>query len=210
MTLLSSTDGPILPCAAELLEGREVTWLLVVSPFFDGEATALRWLIDRMHPKELRLLAAEGVQLDPARVEEALASSDRGFVLEFVGDSRPLHGKALLFEGSCGEALLAGSPNLSSAGLLRKAGTRGNFELATFQVGVAGEFSVLFEDKIGSPVDIATLRPRKPIAPSHRVAPLVVGSGMDPGGHAARRPCRTRRGGRYHLGAVGTARQMGG
>lgn len=71
-----------------------------------------------------------------------------------------------------GEALLAGSPNLSSAALLRKAGTRGNFELATFQLGKVGEFSPLFQDKMGPPVDLAALHPRKPVARSNRVEPL--------------------------------------
>lgn len=172
ITLLSSSDGPILPRAANLLGGREVTRLLAVSPFFDGNAAALQWLIDHVRPKELDLLVADGVQLDPVRVEETLASSSRASVLEFLGLGRPLHGKALLFEGPWGEALLAGSPNLSSAALLKKAGTRGNFELATFQVGEAGEFSSLFQDKIGPPVDLADLHPRKPVARSNRVAPL--------------------------------------
>lgn len=171
-TLLSSADGPILPRAAELLEGRETTRLLVVSPFFDGSAAALQWLVDHVCPEELSLLLAEGVQLDPERVDQTLASSNRASVLEFLGDGRPLHGKALLFEGPWGEALLAGSPNLSAAALLSKAGTRGNFELATFQVGEAGEFSSLFQDKIGSPVDLAAIHPRKPISRTNRVAPL--------------------------------------
>jgi hypothetical protein len=120
----------------------------------------------------LELLVSDGVQLNPGRVEEALASSNRGTVRKFAGDGRPLHGKALLFKGPWGEALLAGSPNLSSAALLSKAGARGNFELATFQVSKMGEFSPLFEDKIGPPVDLAALHPRKPIAKSNTVALL--------------------------------------
>lgn len=172
ITLLSSSDGPILPRAVNLLGGREVTRLLAVSPFFDGNAVALQWLIDQVRPKELSLLVADGVQLNPVRVEEALASSSRTSILEFLGRGRPLHGKALLFEGSWGQALLAGSPNLSSAALLNKAGTRGNFELATFQVGEAREFSQLFQDKMGPPVDLAALHPRRPIARSNLVAPL--------------------------------------
>ena len=172
VTLLSSADGPILPRVAELLRGREVSRLLVVSPFFDREAAALKWLVDHLRPKDLRLLATDGVQLDPAHVEATLASADTGRILEFLGNGRPLHGKALLFEGPWGEALLAGSPNLSSAALLRKAGARGNFELATFQEGKAGDYSSLFEDKIGPRVAVADLHPRKPIARSNRVAPL--------------------------------------
>lgn len=172
ITLLSSSDGPILPRAVNLLGGREVTRLLAVSPFFDGNAAALQWIIDHVRPKELDLLVADGVQLDPVRVEETLASSRRTSVLEFLGFGRPLHGKALLFEGPWGEALLAGSPNLSSAALLKKAGTRGNFELATLQVGEAGKFSSLFQDKIGSPVDLTALHPRRPVARSNKVAPL--------------------------------------
>lgn len=97
MTLLSSSDGPILPRAVDLLGGREVRRLLVVSPFFDGNAAALQWLIDHVRPKELSLLVAEGVQLDPVRVEQTLASSNHGSVLEFLGVGRTLHGKALLF-----------------------------------------------------------------------------------------------------------------
>ena len=172
MKLLCSSDGAILPRATKLLNGREVSRLLVLSPFFDRKATALRWIVDNVRPRELTLLATEGVQLDSALVNDALSSLGGGFIRRFAGDGRPLHGKALLFVGPWGEALLAGSPNLSSAALLKKAGAHGNFELASFQIGKEGQFSTLFEDKIGPPVDLEDLHPRQPAPRRNRVAPL--------------------------------------
>ncbi len=170
--LLCSSDGAILPRATSLLTGREVSHLLLISPFFDRKATALRWLVDNVGPRELTLLASEGVHLDPASVKDALSSQGRASIRRFMDDGRPLHGKALLFVGPWGEALLAGSPNLSSAALLKQAGTRGNFELASFQFGEAGQFSTLFEDRIGPPVDLEDLHPRQPAPRRNRVASL--------------------------------------
>jgi hypothetical protein len=171
--LLCSSGGAILPRVKNVLGQRKVEHALVASPYFDANASALRWLIDNMSPRKLELLVDEGVGLDPARVEEALAAIGHGSaVLRFVGEGRPLHGKALLFAGPWGEALLAGSPNLSSAALLGHAGSDGNFELATFQLGSAGEFSSLFDDKRGAPVKLREVRAHRPSLPVKRVSPL--------------------------------------
>ena len=170
--LLSSSDAPILPRVKELLGDREVDEILMASPFFDANASALRWLIDTVSPAELTLLVEDGAQLDPSRVGEVLATMDGAATTRrFLGDGRPLHGKLFLFRGSWGEALLAGSPNASSAALLEPAG-RGNFELATFRVGIAGEFSALVDPKIGEPVNLQHISVRRPHLIGPTVAPL--------------------------------------
>jgi hypothetical protein len=61
---------------------------------------------------------------------------------------------------------------LSSAALLGRAGGDGNFELATFQLGSAGEFSFLFDDKRGAPVNLREVRSHEPRFPVNRVSPL--------------------------------------
>lgn len=168
--LLSSSDAPILPSVKALFGDREVDEILLASPFFDADASALRWLVDAFAPAELTLLVEDGAQLNPARVEEVLATmGGAATARRFLGDGRPLHGKLFLFRGPWGEALLAGSPNTSSAALLERAG-RGNFELATFRFGIAGEFSVLVDERIGEPVSLQHISVRIP----HLIGPTVM------------------------------------
>lgn len=174
LQLLSSSVAPILPRVKDLIAGLKVDEILVASPFFDADASALRWLVDNFSPERLTLLLDDGAQLDSARVEEVLATiSGEGSVRRFVRAGRLLHGKLLLFKGSWGEALLTGSPNASSAALLGRAGRgRGNFELATFRFGATNEFSALVEDRIGEPVSLQQLNLRRPYLIEQRVSPL--------------------------------------
>jgi hypothetical protein len=172
--LLSSSEAPILPRVKELLEGRKVEELVVASPFFDADGSALRWLIDNFEPERLTLLVDDGAQLDPIRLGEVLeALGDAASVRRFLRDGRPLHGKLLLLRGDWGEALLTGSPNLSSAALLSRAGrSRGNFEVAVFRSSPNGNFSALIEDRIGGPTNLEQIRSRRPYLPEPKVSPL--------------------------------------
>jgi hypothetical protein len=172
--LLSSSVAPILPQVKALLGGLVVDDILVASPFFDADASALSWLVDNFFPEHLTLLVEDGTHLDPARVGRVLATMDgESSVRRFVGVGRSLHGKLVLFKGPWGEALLAGSPNISSAALLSRAGRdSGNFELATFRSGVAGEFSALVDEKVGEPVNLEHISPRRPYLIGPAVSPL--------------------------------------
>lgn len=172
--LLSSSDAPILPRVKALLGGRKVEEIIVVSPFFDANASALRWLIANFSPERLVLLVDDGAQLDVAHTGEALAMLNGGSAIRrFVREGRPLHGKLLLLRGVWGEALLTGSPNASSAALLERAGWgKGNFEVATFRSGAAGEFSTLVDNKIGELVSLHQMRLRRPHLIGPKVSPL--------------------------------------
>lgn len=172
--LLSSAHAPILPGVMDSLDGLEVDEILVASPFFDADASALRWLVDNFSPQRLTLLIENGAQLDPACVGEVLTTMGvESSVRRFLGNGRPLHGKLFLFKGAWGEALLAGSPNASSAALLSRAGRgRGNFELATFQFGITDELSALIEDRIGEPVSLQQISFQRPNLIVPKVSPL--------------------------------------
>jgi hypothetical protein len=182
--LLSSSEAPILPRVRDMLAGLDVEEIVVASPFFDANASALRWLVENFAPERLTLLVDDGAQLEPANVGEALAVMGGGSAIRrFVGEGRPLHGKLLLFRGTWGEALLAGSPNASSAALLERAGRgRGNFEVATFRSGAAGEFSALVDDRVGEPVSLHQLRLRRPHLIGPRISPLELEAAWVSGG----------------------------
>lgn len=173
LPLLCSADGPILERAIELLQDREVDRVTVASPFFDADGAALSRLIERTEARELVMLVDEGTSLDPQRTEHVLSQSGAHTrVLRFEGAGRPLHGKAVLFEGPWGEALLTGSPNLTSAAMLSTAHAGGNFELATVRFGEQGALSPLLEEKAGDEVDLGEINARKPVYVALRADPL--------------------------------------
>jgi hypothetical protein len=126
--LLTSLEVPVLDQLPAPAGGTDQ--LVVVSPFYDRHGSALAGVLERLGPRETRLLlqprdvVADGSALarlleQPGRVAETIASEryHHGKLIEWVEDGRRL--------------ALTGSPNMSSAALEKSMAERGgNCELA--------------------------------------------------------------------------------
>lgn len=122
--LVSSLSGSILD---QLPEG-PVDELAIYAPFHDRGAHALRALIERMQPSRLLLVVQPCLTVIDGPSVDAL-TADLGADVRETDTSRYRHGK--LVEWSCaGERwALTGSPNCTSAALLRSVPNGGNCEL---------------------------------------------------------------------------------
>lgn len=122
--LVSSVDTPIL---GQLPEG-PVDELCVSAPFHDVGARALRALAERLQPARIRVAVQPSLTVvDGPALDEFLAELDADVIES--DDARYRHGK--LVEWTSGEDrwALTGSPNCTTAALLKSVADGGNCEL---------------------------------------------------------------------------------
>lgn len=122
--LLSTNRNAIL----DQLPMGGVDELAVCAPFHDPGAVALRALVDRLQPKQLRIsYQPELTKLDGPAIAALAAEFDAD--LRCDADPRYRHGKLIEWVVNARRYALTGSPNLSGAALLRGVADGGNCEL---------------------------------------------------------------------------------
>jgi hypothetical protein len=110
-------------------DNSEVRHLSIVSPYFDHKLRALSELLNRFHPKEVRIYSKDPQGLDPEvllRIESEHRVAFRFGELDC--ENRPLHAKAVVLRTDKGAWSIAGSANLSAPAWLKPAGS-GNMEI---------------------------------------------------------------------------------
>jgi hypothetical protein len=123
-TLVSSVDGAIL----SQLPAGPVEELAVCAPFHDPGAVALRSLVTRLQPRRVIVsYQTDLTQLDGPALAELAAELDAEIRLD--GEVRYRHGKLIEWVIDGHRYALTGSPNLSSAALLKGVNQGGNCEL---------------------------------------------------------------------------------
>ncbi|MCF3139107.1 hypothetical protein LRQ04_07535 [Paenarthrobacter sp. AR 02] len=112
------------------------------APFLDGEMAAVSALHERFSPTSSTLLLQPGLTiLNPSTLEGFAKSSGMSVEAQLPQErSRYRHGKVIWWDGNAEPRCLMGSPNLSSAALLRTWRKGGNYETAV--IGPAGDLTV--------------------------------------------------------------------
>ncbi len=149
---LHNLDRPLLDQLLDLWaqhDGSRVEEAVVLSPYFDRAALALRGLLRRFEPEKLTLVTAPGASgMDPQLFRRTLDSSGTSWVgLSPQTGKRRLHAKALALRTDEGTWLLTGSPNFSSPALLRTA-EQGNAELAVLRYETGNRLMERFLDSV--------------------------------------------------------------
>ncbi|SCL44877.1 hypothetical protein GA0070606_0495 [Micromonospora citrea] len=138
--------------------------LAVAAPFFDPDAGALRRLVDRFRPQQVRLLLTRDVQCDPdslARVVKRVPDA----VVSTPASSRYHHGKVVEWWSSGQGWALTGSANCSHAALTRTMPAGGNCELGVVTPLTAPVVTVEAAETVAVS-DLARLQVRQPSAPA--------------------------------------------
>ena len=130
----------------EVLGDRHVEELIVHSPFYDHQCSALAALLRATQPRRLLLLLQERItSVEPRRLATVLATAGCDWEVRTVeADERGtfLHAKFVLARCADDDVCLQGSPNMSTPALLRSH-PAGNIEMANLLVGPSGAFDHL-------------------------------------------------------------------
>ena len=121
--------------------------LHVAAPFFDRDASALEELIGRLEPARLELYVGAGLNVHGPSLAAVLGGVETVRARRYEPNSF-VHAKLIgVIEADDRGALLAGSPNLSSAALLGVCTEPGggNWETAVLREGVGEDVRAVFE-----------------------------------------------------------------
>lgn len=136
--LLHNLHSPIMDQLVEHWrqnDGTRVREAVIVSPYYDREAAALKALLRQFEPEKVLLSTQRKAPgLDPERVSALLSDSGADWSVRQPGtdSTRRLHAKVLALRTERGSWVLSGSPNFSSPALLRSA-SDGNAEVAVLR-----------------------------------------------------------------------------
>lgn len=137
--LVASTFGPII----DQLPAEPADELRLYAPFHDPRAAALAALIRRYSPTRISIAVQDQLTVFEPDVMVEIAA-DHGVELTWhrATDSgrRYRHGKLIEALGPAGTWTLTGSPNLTSAALLRSFGDGGNVEVGVVHVGAGSMY----------------------------------------------------------------------
>ena len=100
----------------QLVAGERVQRLIVISPYWDDDLEALRYLSDQLAPDELIILIDPDRALFPAPALDALPQARLLDVREF-SEGRFVHAKALIAQTATADHALFGSANCTLAAL---------------------------------------------------------------------------------------------
>lgn len=132
--LVASTFGPII----DQLPAGPADELRLHAPFHDPSGAALAALIHRYSPARISIAVQDHLTVFEPDVL-AKITTDRGVELTWHktadGGLRYRHGKLIEALGPAGSWTLTGSPNLTSAALLRSLSDGGNVEVGVVHVG---------------------------------------------------------------------------
>lgn len=131
--LLHNLDNAILPQIKEVLSGNDVETIRILSPFFDCDGKAIRYLSDNFSGKIDLYIQPDRACNVPIEVINSLAYREKRlkiFKINFKGSSnRYIHAKVILFETKNGVYCLTGSANCTNDALLLNS-NEGNIELS--------------------------------------------------------------------------------
>jgi len=141
-----SLEMPLLEQLAQEVGGDPVNEMVVLAPFYDREAEALRRLVRRISPARITVLLQEHeTSVEPASLEKVLEHRPhevRTAAAQVHGTY--LHAKLVLVRQRTRSVCLQGSANLSLAGLCL-ADPEGNIELVNLLTGPADAFDGVVE-----------------------------------------------------------------
>lgn len=129
----------------DIIAGRKVEELIILSPFYDKNCNALRKILNIFNPLKARLLIQDKHASIEISVLKNLMSELKGRLL--VNKINPIsskyiHAKLYLFKLKDSSLLICGSPNLSMNAMFKEAPT-GNIEIANVSMGKVEEFDDL-------------------------------------------------------------------
>ena len=122
--LLSTLWGPIID---QLPAERASGPMVVATPFHDRNAEATTRMHERLQPTAVEVLHQFHTSFEGKRLASALGTMNGSVAT--ITDTRYHHGKLFEWETLAGRRALTGSPNASSAALLRGMAAGGNCEL---------------------------------------------------------------------------------
>ncbi|HEX5404129.1 MAG TPA: hypothetical protein VFX16_17720, partial [Pseudonocardiaceae bacterium] len=130
-----------------------VQQLTVHAPFYDTKAAALRFLVDQLTPRQVRVLLRKDTSVNPRALLKALEGT-RAQLLEVsvTNDDTYIHAKWVHVATTERDILLTGSPNLSRPALLSD-WTSGNIEAGVIQVLASGDVDELYQPLTLTPID---------------------------------------------------------
>lgn len=154
--LLFSNREPLLEQVRRLVPPGAVSRAVFVSPFHDPANSALARVV-AAYPKVPFVVIKDGLRADDFDGRSFVALGKQHQLRETVWDDerRPLHAKALWFEGPDDDWLISGSANLTTPAWLRPATDGGNVELVTLRR--AARIARGAGNATGSPVDARAL-----------------------------------------------------
>ncbi len=114
--LTSDTTKGLGARFAALVEERPVNRLIVLSPYWDENLVALKFLMEELQPRETIILIDTAKALFPARAAKDLPNAAI-FDLEEFGKKRFIHAKAIIAETGAADHVLYGSANCAAAAL---------------------------------------------------------------------------------------------
>jgi hypothetical protein len=144
-SFIANYREPILAQFGQRLQG-VVTELHVTAPFFDRDASALAELIRTVDPARVELYLGAGTKVRGPSLAAVLGEARAARVRRYEPHTF-VHAKLIGAIEDVGRGvLIVGSPNLSTAALLRRCGgdERGNWEAAVFREGSDVEVRTAF------------------------------------------------------------------
>ncbi|UGT61783.1 hypothetical protein [Nocardia asteroides] len=177
LRILGNLEQPII----DQLPTDPVEELAVTAPFFDPGSRALDRLIQRLNPKSVLLgLQPNLSQFDGASLVQALQSVPVHHVRYLAEDGRLSHGKLVEWTAAGRRRALIGSPNISTAALLRTPRQAGNCELAVIHTT---DSTLLPEGDPGTTGDLLTKHTFPAQRPRPELDPLTaLGARLRPDG----------------------------
>ncbi len=148
IALLHTLDGPLAQQLQQRLAGETIQKMVVLTPFLDNGAVALKELYQRFSPRALQLVLQPVTAVGNGKALDALQDKTPLQVHRFEDEAHYLHAKAYLFETSRSSYMVTGSANCTRAAMLSGV-DRGNFEVVLLRQGEARQhFAYLFKDKV--------------------------------------------------------------
>jgi hypothetical protein len=144
--LVSSLDGPII----ESLAAGPVDELILYSPFYDSDLSALRAVHERLNPDETRVFVQNRTSVDGDALTQW--AKEKSAELLWCPDGAYRHGKLIEWSVSGERVALTGSPNLSAPALLLGIGNPGR--LANCEIALIGAINEsMAPPEISTPTD---------------------------------------------------------
>ncbi len=118
---------------AALVDERPVKRLIVISPYWDHDLQALKFLIRALEPQETLILIDSEKALFPVKAAAYLPNASLFELGKFSGESRFVHAKAIIAETARADHVLYGSANSTVAALGTDRATGSNEEVCLYR-----------------------------------------------------------------------------
>lgn len=151
-------DNHTTPLAAQFVDtvtatGQPVQQLTVHAPFYDSETKALRFLIEQLSPKYVKVLLRPDTSVNPKTLLKRLEGTNFELIeVSVANDDTYIHAKWVHTATDHQHILLTGSPNLSGPALLSDWAT-GNIETGVIRELTSSAVAELYQPLTLTPID---------------------------------------------------------